>query len=1003
MSEEYVDPFMAELEAENAKREADNEAKLKASRERYREEAIARNKRQVEEAKKIKANRHTNPELAAEQDKATQDMAVFSETEKLRLKNKQAFVPRAGSSVVQNNPTNYQSLPAGVYQQKGTGKFFLANGRELTAKEASRLFVADAKARASAAIAAKEAAVEAEKSSLLSKAAIKKYAENVQALFINEIDQFSNFFANKEMGDEINIRKLSGDVPPGVFTDIISRRGQSGGSPLYGGFVHATPAQLASLQPLLRFFMVDQEGNEDEIYFSDYTTGEYAKKIADLRSGGTMNQYLAPRSQRGADAGIKSFRWNYNNKHEGDYIIEADLELYFGSLAELANINYLQFLFPTGADADLAKDINQTSKDISQRETRNASRTGNQVVNSALSKLKAKSKKYRTILAQGNNKLSSLGSGLTKDEKAVKKREFRQLKVIVGWSVPDGNRRMLKETFATQEDYLTFRRGVEATSRAIFLNLYDYNVDFQQEGPTTLSLKYLGSSDNYLATGGSDIFGSNNFKGNMKELMNKVTKTSVMGFRNYEGKVIDTSSAPAEDVSRAEANGSRGNLLAVADPYLNSVRTGRNSQGEPTLAVTLAGLKAAQDLALTELKIANLEKKDPEGKEISNIRQRGEYIVLMYERALALRLRDLYSQFLRTMISAQTVYKARVEVKNEAGAKVKIILNSQKVSERERQDQLRRVSQEARASVAPGAEQNMSLYDPKLVAETEDSSAVTVYYMRFGDILRGAMKNADLRDDITLVLGNVKNKSKFSYSLYDLPITLDTFGQFFYNRVVTNKLKSYPFRNFLDNMLGLVARTINQNPDVSERISFDYTVSSSKKKPQGLGFSLSPEALGSIGEGEMYPLESGGVKFHHYYNIFSRRSSHSNRKGNRTVDEAENIFHYVIGTDRGLAKNFNFSRQDTQFFQEMLIESNNAEDQIQALFLPQNVNITMFGNTLHKNGDLIFVDSRPSLGSFAGPVLGIGGYYRVIRSSHTIGNRGYETTLDCVFELRVIN
>ena len=87
----------------------------------------------------------------------------------------------------------------------------------------------------------------------------------------------------------------------------------------------------------------------------------------------------------------------------------------------------------------------------------------------------------------------------------------------------------------------------------------------------------------------------------------------------------------------------------------------------------------------------------------------------------------------------------------------------------------------------------------------------------------------------------------------------------------------------------------------------------------------------------------------------------------------------------------------------MLIESNNAEDQIQARFVPQNVSITMFGNTLHKNGDLLFVDSRPSLGGFAGPVLGIGGYYRVIRSSHNITNRGYETTLDCVFELRVVN
>jgi hypothetical protein len=135
--------------------------------------------------------------------------------------------------------------------------------------------------------------------------------------------------------------------------------------------------------------------------------------------------------------------------------------------------------------------------------------------------------------------------------------------------------------------------------------------------------------------------------------------------------------------------------------------------------------------------------------------------------------------------------------------------------------------------------------------------------------------------------------------------------------------------------------------------------------------------------------------------VFETNTSHRGRTGNKAADERDGIYHYVIGSDKGLAKNFNFSRQETEYFQEMLIESNNLDDKIQALFLPQNVNLTMFGNTLHKNGDLIYIDSRPSLGSFAGPVLGIGGYYRVIRSTHEISNRGYETNLECVFELRV--
>jgi hypothetical protein len=60
----------------------------------------------------------------------------------------------------------------------------------------------------------------------------------------------------------------------------------------------------------------------------------------------------------------------------------------------------------------------------------------------------------------------------------------------------------------------------------------------------------------------------------------------------------------------------------------------------------------------------------------------------------------------------------------------------------------------------------------------------------------------------------------------------------------------------------------------------------------------------------------------------------------------------------------------------------------------------MYGNTLHRNGDLIAVDARQALGSYANSILTLGGYYRVVSSTHTITNNGYNTTLGCVFERR---
>jgi len=40
------------------------------------------------------------------------------------------------------------------------------------------------------------------------------------------------------------------------------------------------------------------------------------------------------------------------------------------------------------------------------------------------------------------------------------------------------------------------------------------------------------------------------------------------------------------------------------------------------------------------------------------------------------------------------------------------------------------------------------------------------------------------------------------------------------------------------------------------------------------------------------------------------------------------------------------------------------------------------------------------LGEFANQILALGGYYRVVRSSNSISNRGFTTTVDAVFQHR---
>ncbi len=128
--------------------------------------------------------------------------------------------------------------------------------------------------------------------------------------------------------------------------------------PKRGSFLQATPAQLASLIPMLRFYLIDEEGNENEIYFSDKISPRHLKKIAELK-GKSIDEIINYNPEGGGETGITSFSWHYNNKHEGDYIIEADLELYFGSLVELANVEYLKFLGATGNVTDISETLKE--------------------------------------------------------------------------------------------------------------------------------------------------------------------------------------------------------------------------------------------------------------------------------------------------------------------------------------------------------------------------------------------------------------------------------------------------------------------------------------------------------------------------------------------------------------------------------------------------------------------------------------------------------------------
>ncbi len=764
-------------------------------------------------------------------------------------------------------------------------------------------------------------------------------------------------------------------------------------------FHNATPAQLGSLQPTLRFFIVSNEDVEvtkdgkktkekrqkqEEVRFSDYTDIDRIVKLANARASNSVDNTL---KRGGSEAGIRSFNWKYHNKHEGDKIIQADLELYFGTLSELVNLNYLTFLFTNGRKSSIAPKINKQGYSKADR----------------MKDLKESNDKLKKALLPGTNLKS-----IEVDDKVSN--DFRQLKVVVGWAVPQGNPGGLARIYGP--NWKKFLEAVKSTQRVILLNLTNYDVNFTQEGPTTLKLEYVGSSDNYLGSAQSDILGQNNFtKGNLNQQQVMVSLDGVDSNKLFK------------------------------DGYLKYQVDNFDGAGLGTVFVRLDRLNReheylAGDKDLRRLQTDGSKPSSAQIKELETIDEQMNLVETVYKRAQkGLRVKR-YSSLINNLIggtgNTSRIYMSTAARDGSGGIQFKLGGNitgqsgaTAAASARNRLNELAKLGKEERKkflesnALSPEFTFTRGL-NVKVGEEETDRKFVKIPFVFLGDIILAAMENADMRDDIKFILGTYCPKKlgvpgfendNSNYPLYDIPIALDYLTQFIYDNIISREIDEYPFRQFIDTLLSVVSRLLNNLSSYRFRISFDYTlymteneVKASEASSAGKDYLITKERLNNIRRDDLKnEILVDNRKVNSYYIVFARQTNDEYR-GNRDEDEKRGIYHYTLGADRGIAKNFNFAKQDVPQFKALNIEAiysgPNAANFAQALILPQNVSIEMFGNSIHKNGDMIYVDSRASLGEFANQILALGGYYRVVRSQNSISSRGFTTTVDAVFQHR---
>ena len=282
----------------------------------------------------------------------------------------------------------------------------------------------------------------------------------------------------------------------------------------------------------------------------------------------------------------------------------------------------------------------------------------------------------------------------------------------------------------------------------------------------------------------------------------------------------------------------------------------------------------------------------------------------------------------------------------------------------------------------------------------------------------------------TIAIQDRKSGEIIERSLADIPISLETFKDFWYEEVYARRLPSYSLRQFLAQVCTkLVSNSLSNSIYGSSNLISANTVKlvtlqvnedgildkiwTDKKLRKRISTQQIKEREMSAPKdsaGDTNKTGKGSSKKEFLF-LYSRGTQpyNSEEKSTLAFNRENAIPHLFAGNTVGPVKKINFKRKNVPGILEASIDRNKEGARSQFLNADRyDAGISMFGNPFYKPGMAIYIDPR-SLGlgrsvaeSRKGEEnnwalsLGLGGYYNVIGVSNVIRPGFYETTLDAL-------
>lgn len=702
-----------------------------------------------------------------------------------------------------------------------------------------------------------------------------------------------------------------------------------------------TPLEISSLVPKFKLYKVE--------YPDDSKIGSDVElKFQDHFNAADIDEITTTHIGRGGGVGVKSFNFKLMGTQpaEAENNIRSELHLHFQNLEDLVGVQ-------TGDDPDITSNY--------------------------LSLIAPSLKRIHPSTSNQTTKCGNYGQGY--DQK------YYRIKAVVGWSAPKNS-----DLFDSDK-----ASAVEKTATTLYLTLVTHDIDFGQDGTINLKLQYQAAIEGELSDPSTDILYISGSEDG-KQQLEKVKDNNRQLIENAERE--DCGSKEKKTVEAAKKN------AATAEEEVTKViENGRLNKYE----------KFLNQLLSTD----NIYYVDVPKEEVEQwlAKDRGQ---AQKERSGGMSIPDpAWAASVGQQINGSIAQNTVSEMKSSVTDKSK------------------------------PEDRNKAIEDLKTKQQSESTKAADsknfyrINYLYFGDILNAALKvifENELNNDkqLRFVVGPASynrvryNEATGNYDPYietvnlaDVPISLNLFNSWFLDKVIKPQLDSYLLRKFInDAVSSLITAALDnscaETEATAEKVINEVSIGTisapgdeagrdrinpSANGPESFGGirfkvdSINPGAIGSQEHrGESKSVES----LHHYVLIYVSSQSPVNMKGDQEQDEQRGVYHFSIGSDRGLVKNIKFTKADMPYQVESRI-TQGGDSVLDMLRGRYNVSIEMYGNGVFRPGQLIYIDpttiggGRPEARRSIAKCLGLGGYYIIKDVDSSLESGKFDTTINAIW------